>query len=214
MKKLVLSAVAGLALSTFAVAGGDIAPVEPVVEVEAPVVVNSGLYIGGGISWLSWHVKGTDADPGIMIPINADMEASWTGGTLLAGYQFNKYFAVEGRYTLSFSDASWEDHGVDDGDDGSELSNMAIYVKPMYPIDNFSVYALLGYGETTIDIDGLGENSESGFQWGVGASYGFTDQLSVFVDYTKLYDDEGFDIFPTYLDGDSDSITLGLTYKF
>lgn len=220
MKILTLSAVAVLALSTFAVAGGDIepvvAPIEEVTaeEVTAPVSTDSGLYVGGGISWLSFDLKGTDPSPGIMFPLNLDAEASWTGGTFLAGYQVNKYLAVEGRYTRSYGDASWEDHGSDDGEDESELSNLAIYVKPMYPIDNFSLYALLGYGKTTFDIDGIQEHNENGFQWGIGASYGMTDQFSVFVDYTQLYNDEGFDGIPTYLDIESDSITLGVTYKF
>ena len=49
MKKLTLSLTAILAMSTFAVAGGDIAPMEPVVN--TPVVVEEvstggGLYIG------------------------------------------------------------------------------------------------------------------------------------------------------------------------
>lgn len=55
MKKLGLSIIACLALGTFAVAGGDIVPViEPVEEV-APAPVNSGPYIGGGISFLTWN---------------------------------------------------------------------------------------------------------------------------------------------------------------
>jgi len=43
MKNIVLSAVAVLAMSSFAVAGGDIAPIEePVVEVPEVVVTDSG----------------------------------------------------------------------------------------------------------------------------------------------------------------------------
>lgn len=48
MKRFTLSVAALAAIGTFAMAGGDIeAPVEPVVEVEAPAAVSdSGFYIG------------------------------------------------------------------------------------------------------------------------------------------------------------------------
>ena len=42
MKNIVLSAVAVLAMSSFAVAGGDIAPVEEPVVVAEPVITDSG----------------------------------------------------------------------------------------------------------------------------------------------------------------------------
>jgi len=214
MNKLTLSTVAVLAMSTFAMAGGDIEPVvEPIAEVIAPVT-DSGFYVGGGISALSWTEKGAFSAPGEQMFIDADWEATWTGGTFLAGYQFNKYLALEGRYTTSFGDASWEDHGIDDGDDGSEIDNIALYIKPMYPIDNLSLYALLGYGETTISYEGSPDFSESSFQWGIGAGYNFTEQTSVFIDYTKLYDDTGFDTLISNLDYEADSITFGVIYKF
>ncbi len=54
---------------------------------------------------------------------------------LLAGYNFNQYIGVEARYA-----------GLTDC-----LENTAIYVKPMYPIGDATVYGLLGYGETTYD---------------------------------------------------------------
>ena len=51
MKKLSLSIVACLAMGTFAMAGGDIAPVyAPVEEVAAPAPDESGPYIGAGVS--------------------------------------------------------------------------------------------------------------------------------------------------------------------
>jgi len=215
MKKLTLSTIVVLAMSSFAMAGGDIAPVEPAVEVPAPVVDNdSGFYIGGGISALSWTEKGPYSGVGEQMFIDADWEATWTGGTILAGYKYNKYLAIEGRYTTSFGDASWEDHGVDAGDDGSEIDNIALYIKPMYPIEKFSLYALLGYGETTLTYDGSPDFSESGFQWGIGANYEFTEQISAFIDYTEFYDDTGFDTLISDLDYNADSITFGVVYKF
>ncbi len=32
-------------------------------------------------------------------------------------------------------------------------------------------------------------NSEDGFQWGLGANYAVTENIGVFADYTNLFDD-------------------------
>lgn len=111
---------------------------------------------------------------------------------LLAGYNFNQYIGVEARYA-----------GLTDC-----LENAAIYVKPMYPIGDAKVYALLGYGETSYD-NGVVDNSENGFQWGLGANYAVTENIGVFADYTNLYDD-------TFAGVDStvDAINVGVTYTF
>lgn len=111
---------------------------------------------------------------------------------LLAGYNFNQYIGVEARYA-----------GLTDC-----LENAAIYVKPMYPIGDAKVYALLGYGETSYD-NGVVDNSENGFQWGLGANYAVTENIGLFADYTNLYDD-------TFAGVDStvDAINVGVTYTF
>jgi len=202
MKNFALSTVAVLAMSTFAIAGGDIAPVEPAVEVEAPID-NSSFYVGLGYSYINmekeWARLGTEA-------VTEDAV------TLLAGYNFNKYVALEGRYTLGIGDLDSDMDGDIDGD----LSNIGIYLKPMYPFGGMTVYGLLGYGQVTLEetpysVDG----SESGFQWGLGASVAVNDNVGIFVDYTRLYDDTGgfnsmFDGTPITIDG----INVGFTYKF
>jgi len=222
MKKIGYAAVACLALNTFAVAGGDIAPVEPVVETPIVAAPVGNFYVGAGISSLTWKDKIEGSALGSLEPIWIDEKISWTGGTILAGYAFNPYLAVEGRYTMSFTDASWEVNGRDAGNYNDELSNIAIYLKPMLPVGDFTLYGLLGYGQTTFKWEGGSEDSDSGFQWGVGASYQLSDALSVFVDYTVMYDDAEFDppaeslmvmIIPR-TDFKVDAITAGLTYKF
>ena len=55
---------------------------------------------------------------------------------------------------------------------------------------------------------------EDGFQWGLGASYAFTEEVSVFADYISLYDDTGFDYRAKLDDVDADTWTVGLTYNF
>ena len=184
MKKFNLSLVAFLAMSAFAAAGGDIAPVEPVVETPVVEESTSSFYVGLGYSYMN-------VDPDNSAEVDGDAVL------LLAGYNFNKYIGVEGRYS-----------GLTDC-----LENTAIYLKPMYPLGAISIYGLLGYGEVAYDGGGL-SLSESGFQWGLGANYAVSDKIGVFVDYTSLYDDTGFEgEFPNQ-DVLADSINVGFTYKF
>ena len=105
---------------------------------------------------------------------------------------------------------------INQSGDADDIDAWGIYLKPMLPVgENFNVYALLGYG--SVEVGGM---DESGFQWGAGASYGMSENLSLFVDYVSLYDD-------TYIDSWTDrydyvenwdysiySINVGLTYKF
>ena len=248
MKNFNLSLVAILAMGTFAVAGGDIAPVEePMVEVVAPVVDNSGFYIGGAYSMASaesdyaWN----DFTPSIydaQLDGVGSGEADYNALMLQVGYQFNKYIALEGRYWRSMGDGEYSysekydyyagdgwypDTDSDSGDDaGDELTAWGIYVKPMYPVtEAFTVYGLLGYGNVTLSNDGGDFLDESGFQWGAGASYAFTDNLSFFVDYVELYNDE-YEYEYEYVDEGRNgryewwddtkiyTVNMGLTYKF
>ncbi len=208
-KQITFSLTTALLFSSFAVAGGDITPVE---EVPIPVAEdNSAFYVGAGLSHMS---------------LESDYyseEFSSTGIMLQAGYRFNSYIAMEGRYTLNVGDLKY-DHGNSGNPDYSDypgdFTNVALYLKPMYSFDAFTVYGLLGYGEVTLtDLPHPGQTgsvdrAESGFQWGLGASYKMMDQLSVFVDYVKMYDDKGFDYRAQKSNIDADLWTLGLTYSF
>ncbi|MBD3789324.1 MAG: porin family protein [Campylobacterales bacterium] len=183
------------------------APVEP--EVTVPEVVEStpgSFYVGLGYSYMT----GTIADVGTR---GADIDVTGHALTALAGYNFNKYIAVEGRYSTVLSDVNLDD-GTYDEDVNEDLSNFAIYLKPMYPVaDNFNVYALLGYGQVSASFDGE-DYSENGFQWGLGANYAVTENIGVFVDYTRLYDDTGFDGELSGVDVTLDSVNVGATYTF
>ena len=215
MKKFTLSLAAVMAMSTFAIAGGDIAPVEePMIEVVEPVVNDSGFYLG-----IAYGMANASSDY-YKYDGYFDVWSEWTGTyeedhntvMLQAGYKINSYFAVEGRYWNSFGDADWSNKGEKDSYHGNGIANSTppavgdgpydlsgsydgdfkawgIYVKPMYPVtDAFDIYALLGYGNVEI---GDGWLDESGFQWGLGASYEFTNNLAVFVDYVNMYNDDG-----------------------
>jgi len=208
MKKLTLSVAAVMAMSTFAVAGGDIAPVEPVIVEEAPVV-DSGFYMGLGYTYLNLNIE-TDDDGG------HEMDVDTSATTFLAGYKFNPYIAVEGRYIPQFAGVEF-----DDGDsiEGS-IYNLALYAKGMYPVtSSFDIYALVGYGITSVTIEeGDSETfSDNGFQFGIGASYDLSEHTSLFIDYSVLYNDSEFDDLLSSDDNIDlylDAITFGMTYKF
>lgn len=205
MKKNVLSLVSIMALSGLAYAGGDIAVVEPVINVPEVMVAEANpFYLGLGLG---------------AIYINDDFtneEISATTLMLQAGYQYNRYLAFEGRYTFGLGDADYDAGNMPctTGYDG-DISAWGVYVKPMYPIGDASLYALLGYGEVMLDDITGGDFVEGGFQWGLGASYAFTQNVSVFADYVSLYDDKGFDYRRGELDdGSADTWTVGVSYRF
>ena len=212
MKKNIFSLVSILALSGLSFAGGNVATIEePVVIVPEVIADDSSFYLGVGFSAMSLNNDLTDE------------EFSANGMMLQAGYQYNRYIAIEGRYTFHVGDVEY-DHGstlnLNYDDYPTDFTNAAIYVKPMYPIDDFSIYALLGYGEvemTNIPQGGAGisaDRAESGFQWGLGASYAFNENISGFIDYVRMYDGTGFDHRAMDADIVSDAWTFGVSYKF
>ena len=221
MKNFTLSIATVLALSTFAVASEDIPAVGS----------KSGFYIGGAYSLVNSEMSihenyesgGNDYDyyDSYEVDTNAYM--------LQAGYQFNQYIAIEGRYWNAMdseknSYSRYTNGEFDYSNDYSDgdWSAWGIYVKPMYPVtETFSVYALLGYGNVSIKDEWSDDKSlldENVFQWGIGASYSITENTSFFIDYVRLCKDEG----DTYVDGiytydldvTIDTVNIGLSYKF
>ena len=200
MKKFNLSLVAILATSTFAMAGGDIAPVEPVVEYVEPAAEVGGFYVGAAYGWQNLTIDFGS----IMID---------------AGYKFNPYIAVEGRYWFGLSSSQGLGWTTDLPSDIT-IDAWGIYAKPMYPVtDAFNIYGLLGYGSTDATYDraiGGTYTSESldGFSWGLGADYAFTDNVSVFVDYVSLINAEStsIDLYPVEVS--VESINFGINYTF
>ncbi len=231
MKKLVGSMVLALSMSSFALAGGDIAPVEPAVVAPVPEVVDdSGFYLGVAYGAVKSEDYYTDSvNEGYDEQLDTDFDSIMGQ----AGYKFNQYIALEGRYWWStgngdstygddpngFGNYRFGDTDINDYD----FEAWGIYVKPMYPVtDELDVYALLGYAGTKIESDNFSgtpdvlDLDDNGFSWGVGASYSLTDDFSVFVDYVSLYNDKipynadetGTDDVEVY------TINVGLTYKF
>ena len=199
MKKIALSAAAIVGMSSFGFAGGDIIPVAaPIVE----EIDNSSFYVGLGYAAVSVRSSADDLnffdeEPG---------QDRLGNISLLAGYNFNEYVAVEGRYTTSFNQ-----------EDSVEMDGWSLFVKPQYPVsEDFSIYALLGFGGVIVDgINGhVADVDDSGFQWGIGASYLAAENISVFIDYTSLASDMEGLYFTGAPEIDADALTLGVTYSF
>jgi len=200
--KRVLSTVAFLAItSNLAMAGGDFStPVEPEVTIpeKEMVVVDDnvkydGFYAGGALSYLR---------------MNAIDELRGHALTLIGGYYFNQYIGLEARYTRTLTDPDLDSGaGVSSYDD--TLSNLGLYIKPMYNITTgFSVYGLAGYGKAE-----AGDLEESGVQWGLGSKYELANGLGIFFDYMSLYDGDDFDTVSAK-DAFFSSTSVGATYTF
>ncbi|MEA3491758.1 MAG: porin family protein [Campylobacterota bacterium] len=231
MKNIVLSAVTVIAMSSFAVAGGDIAPIEePIVEVPevVEVVVDAGFYLGLGYG----SMKGEETyhyDNALGNRVSIEIDTRDFDQLLLqAGYKFNSYVAIEGRYWIGMNDLSDTSYYFDNPfNTDATLNAFGIYVKPMYPVtEEFDVYALLGYGKTSLEEDIFipgGTFTETtdldGFSWGLGVSYTFNGNVSIFADYVVLYDDN-YDEYQDYLDTGAssdfviDTFNVGVSYKF
>jgi len=229
MKNIVLSAVAVAAMSSFAVAGGNIAPIEePVVE-EVAVVENldAGFYLGVGYGMLTAQIDET-YKAGNLELTDTLVDDDFGEILLQAGYKFNAYVAIEGRYWAGVNDGSFLNPNEDlkNAEIGMSIDSFGIYVKPMYPVtDAFDIYALLGYAsaDATIDKGNFDYVTDSidGFSWGLGVAYSFNNNVSIFADYVSLYDDTSDFIGADYgilysgsTDRTIDTVNVGVSYKF
>ena len=226
MKNIVLSAVAVFTMSSFAVAGGGIVPIgEPIIE--EPIIVenlDAGFYLGLGYGSLKGEQTYTDGN--WKVEFNS---RDFDQLLLQAGYKFNAYVAVEGRYWFGMNDLTG-DYGIYNGvlyNTEENLDAFGIYVKPMYPVtDAFDIYALLGYASTTLNQNFKAGNvviSNStdldldldGLSWGLGAAYTFNENISIFADYVVLYDDtyDKYD-FDASSEFEINIVNVGVSYKF
>ena len=199
-----LSVLSFIAMSSLAFAGGDIAPVvTPVITEEenyVPTPVKNGFYIGLGLAAVSTR----DSDASMSFTSEETNQDRLGNISLHAGYEINKYVDIEGRYTASISH-----------EDMAEMTGFSFFVKPKYKVDNFTFYALAGYGKVKLKkVDNSNVDASDGsFQWGLGGSYNISDSVAIFADYTSLANDMDGRFVKN--DGvDTDAFTLGVIYRF
>ena len=137
-----------------------------------------GIYFGLAYSYVK-----DDADA-IYLGQMYNGEITGNAATFIIGYNFYKNFAIEGRYNYIVDDLSYDVSGYS-GTVDTDVSNISLFLKPQYSVNNINFYGLIGYGQVKAD-----DISENDFQWGLGTSYYINSTTSIFVDYTSLYNED------------------------
>ena len=196
MKKILLSLAVVLAVGTTgAVAANDGVFDTTLNSGEGEFYDNSSVYLDG----MGWYLGLGYSFMGVDLPNGDDIESNAV--TMVGGYNMHQNVAIEGRYTFSAGDPSYNINIPYDGISGSfdlpdsSMSNFVLFVKPNYTIDALNIYGLIGYGQSEIDrYDSRGLTSElsiDGFQYGAGLSYTFVPHWSVSVEYASMFDSDG-----------------------
>lgn len=195
MKRILLPFLSMIVLGTAGFAGGNIVPLPIPVEEKD----EDDLYVGIAYTHLSNDVDHHER--------TTKSEMDFSAVSLFAGYKFNPYIAVEGRYGMTFGDPSDERYVVD-----ADIRVMGIYAKPMYNLaPEFKVYGLLGYAVTNADDKEhlLQIDNEGGVSWGLGFAWTISEDIDIFADYLLFYDDST-EIFDFVVD----SFNIGVVYRF
>lgn len=147
--------------------------------------------------------------------MNVDINASGLGKAsidnsllgLIFGYQLHENFSIEAR---GYGNAS------DDELAGNTISvdnHFSVIARGIFPVHrNFRPYAMLGYGKSKLDVNGLSESDDVIYGLGVAVSNGNRVQLEI--EWMKIYD-ESFGISEnTRVNLDSDTFNINLVYHF
>ncbi len=141
------------------------------------------------------------------------------------GYDFNKYFGIEGRAGYGVIDA---DH--DAGGQSKIKENYGIYLKPMLPLgESTHLFGLLGYAKAKVEStwDATSQNgalagtlNETSPSFGLGLNYAINDRWSVVAEGARLlhsveniYNVKG-GTTKAENDINLDTFGLGVNYKF
>jgi len=102
-------------------------------------------------------------------------EIGLIGASVNIGYDFNQYLAIEFRKGTSLSSSSTL--LLDDA--------MVLYGKGKYPISkDFEIYALTGFGKTSVSENLVKVSSDSGMAFGLGLAYRLSTAISLYTDYS------------------------------
>ncbi|BDM66185.1 hypothetical protein NFHSH190041_36370 [Shewanella sp. NFH-SH190041] len=153
-------------------------------------LANAGGYIGGNYAAIEYTESGLDP------------ELSLGAISVIGGYRFNEYIAIEARAGFGAGDDSY--NGVK-----LELdSYYGAYAKLGMPIENFYPYILAGYtrGELTLSAMGFSiSDSDSDISYGIGLGYQINQNFSLNAEYSNLLDKDGVTL---------DGFSIGVNYAF
>ena len=142
------------------------------------------------------------------------------------GYDFNKYFGIEGRAGYGLNDA---DH--DAGGTTKVKENYGIYLKPMLPLgEKAHLFGLLGYAKAKVESKWKASSNngalkgtvdESSPSFGLGLNYAINDRWSIVGEGVRLlhkvdgtFDVKGSSTTRKESDINLDTFGLGVNYKF
>lgn len=210
MKKLlVVSAVAVLGLTSAAFAGGlpEEMPAAPV----AASSCDTGLYLGlqGGFGMTNW----VNAE-NIMFGQKVHKDNGLVG-RVFAGYDINRYFAVEGGYSYFFNKANFTVGKITTGD----IKTMAFDLmgKGKLPVvESFDLYAKLGMNYLMSRMSSFANKPSSNTNnfnvaFGAGADYYITSNVIVNLEWLRL---NGKARLNKDYQPSTDSFMVGLRYRF
>jgi len=201
MKKLLISAVAVLGLSSAALAGGlpeDAAPM--------PTASSSdtGFYVGaeGGYGITNW--KNLD----ISHVVNRD---NGFVGRAFLGYDLNRYWAVEGGYTYFFNKAEVTTGAVTSK---AKTQNIDVVLKGKLPIvDNFDAYAKVGGNYLMTNRDAGQDNIKHfNLTYGAGFDYAITSNVIANIEWLRF--NGKAKVGDAKYQPNTDAFMVGLRYKF
>jgi len=163
---------------------------------------NSSIYVGANFTKTDITVSG---------PFDADKKGKPTLISALSGYNFNEFFAIEGRIgkTLSSGDVSKTDFFYAAEMDVDTF--YGLYGKLSLNIsDSLKLFAVVGHtkGEFSLTFsngDKVEFEKESDFSHGFGLNYTISEGSSINVEYMQYFDKENIDV---------NGISIGYNYHF
>lgn len=194
-----------------AMTASAILAVSALTAVSASANDKDGVYVTIGGTLLSSELDLTELDvDGNVVDLGMeDADITMINGRL--GYRFNDYFAVEGELGFGTGGDDFDrvvpvevaPFGTVDVNANADIDVDTYYIafaRAILPVgDQFDIFVRGGYGEANAEADitatalgvvGAGSFSqdESGFAYGVGAQFDFTESDGIRVDYTLLED--------------------------
>jgi opacity protein-like surface antigen len=214
MRKSIIALLATILLSNFIYAGKNLVPATSKV-VPVTTISPNPIYVGVGLIGALLH-----RDPCPCLKGGKDLKDTRFGGIVRVGMDFNQYLGVEARYLKTL-----------ESDVFSKTTHYGLFLKPQYHISNNSnIYALLGYGRTTISMsNGITscKVKKSGFSYGIGLELdiskdkrvsgykrGFDGQgdqeksWGLWIDYQRLF------VGSSKYNVKSHVVSVGITYDF
>jgi len=145
-----------------------------------------GLYLGGGIGDFTSEVRDIN-NPGDVNDVGIDFTDSSNATKLFAGWNFNRYFAVQGDY-VDFGDAS--DAVAPSVQGRSNVKGFApsiVGTIPLGPVELFGRIGMMFY-DVNLDLNGgrVIDDSGNDMVWSAGVGIDIKDRVNLRLEYEEI----------------------------